>query len=284
MNVTEVFLYLGQFNWDAISTISNIFLVFVLVSITGWYASEVRKQTKLMVIAQKRDKILEEVQYVLTPIIYCLATEFKAIENKKISWHRYTSGVCGFDWGLTRLFYNAQYGSVISVFAEKGSGALKDVLTKFSELNRMFSSHDFLIDELNELYVELENEIKIPKIKERLIKMAQEFDKGKSATYRLNIENPDLLFSEYIINIEETRERIPNSIDPTIDFLEENQEELLKFRDAPHIIEISKQISGKLIQLNELDETIFNAVEKIREKYRKTYNFTDSEVESFQGI
>ena len=284
MNITDIFLNTGQFNWDVISTIINIILVFVLVSITGWYANEVRKQTKLMVIGQKRIKILEEVQVVLTPTIHCLITEIEAIQIKKISWHRYTSGVCGFNWGVTRFLYSAQYGSVKSAFAEKSSGTLRDVFTKFSELNSMFFSHDFLIDEMNELYVEIEKEIKIPEIKERLIKMAQEFDKGKSATYRLNIEDPYLHFSEYIINIEKTRERISNSIDPTIDFLEENKEELLKFRDTPHIIEISNQIRSKLIELKELDETILKKMEKIRDKYRKTYNFTDSEVEPFHAI
>ena len=279
MNVTDVFLYLEQFNWDAINTI-NIILVFALVSITGLYAREVKKQTNLIVIGQKRNKILEEVQDVLTPVIDCLNKEIEVIQNKKISWHRYTSGECGFNYGLIRFFYDELYGSVRSAFPKK-SGALRDVLTKFPELNSMFSSHDSLIDELNELYVEIEKEIKIPEVKERLIKMVQEFNKGKTATYRVNIGNPDLFFSEYLINIEETKERISNSIQPNLDFWEENQEELLKFRDTPHIIEISKQIRSKLIKLRGLDETIFKKVEKIREKYRKQYNFTDDEVEPF---
>lgn len=283
MNVTDIFLNNGQFNWDAINTISNIILVFVLVSITGWYASEVKKQTNLMVISQKRNKILEEVQDVLTPVIDWLTREIEAIQNKKIGWHRYTSGVCGFDQGLIRFFYDEQYGSVISTFPKKGSGALRDVLTRFSELNSMFSSHDYLIDELNKLYIEIEKEIKTPEIKELLIKMVQEFNKGKSATYRFNIENPALFFSEYIINVEYTIERIPNSIQPDIDFWEENQKELLKFRETPHIIEISKQIRSKLIQLRELDETIFKKIEKTRENYRKEYNFTDDEVEPFRS-
>ena len=283
MNVIDVFLYLEQFNWDAINTI-NIILVFALVSITGLYAREVKKQTNLIVIGQKRNKILEEVQDVLTPVIDCLNKEIEVIQNKKISWHRYTSGECGFNYGLIRFFYDELYGSVRSTFPKKGGGALRDVLTKFPKLNSMFSSHDSLIDELNELYVEIEKEIKTPEIKERLIKMVQEFNKEKSATYRVNIGNPDLFFSEYLINIEETRERISNSIEPNLDFWEENQDELLKFRDTPNIIEISKQIRSKLIQLRGLDETILKKVEKIREKYRKQYNFTDDEVEPFHGI
>ena len=279
MNVTDIFFNNGQYNWDAINTIGNIFLVFVLVSITAWYAHEVKKQTNLIVIGQKRNKILEEVREVLTLVIDCLTREIEAIQNKKIGWRRHTSGECGFDNGLIRVFYNEQYGSIRSAFPKKSSGALRDVLTKFPELNSMFSSHDSLIDELNELYVEIEKEIKIPEIKERLIKMAQEFDKGKASPNILNIEDPYLVFSEYIINIEETRERPPNSIQPDLDFWEENQEELLKFRDTPHITEISKQIRNKLIQLRELNETIFKKVEKIRENYRKEFNFTDNEVE-----
>lgn len=75
-----------------------------------------------MVIGQKRNKILEEVQDVLTPTIDYLTREIEAIQNKKISWHRYTSGVYGFDYGLTRFFYNEQYGYVISAFAKKVVG------------------------------------------------------------------------------------------------------------------------------------------------------------------
>ncbi len=282
MNITDVFLNNGQFNWDAINTISNIILVFVLVSITGWYASEVKKQTNLMIKGQMRNKILEEVQDVLTPLIDNLNQEIEAIQNHKIFWHRYTSDVYGFDSGLTRFVYNEQYGSVKFIFPEKINMALRDILVKFSELKSMFHSHDSLIDELNKLYLEIEKEIKIPEIRERLIKMAQEFNSEKSATYRLNTENPYLFFSEYIINIENTIKRTPNYIEPNIDFWEENQEELLKFKDTKYITEISEQIRSKLIQLKEENQTNFKKVEEIREKYRKEYNFTDDELDTFK--
>lgn len=277
MNVTDIFFNNWQFNWDVSNTIINTFLALVLVLITWWYASQAKKQTK-------RSKILEEVRDILTPMTDILTAELKAIQTKKIHWHRYTSGPCGFNRGLTRLFYSAQYGHVKYVFAEKGRGALKDVLTKSSDLSRMFSSHDSLIDELNELYVEFEKEIKIPEIEERLIKMAQEFNENKFGAHILNIVKPDIYFSEYIINIEDTIERIPDGVHPQIDFVEVNQEELLKFRDTPHIIEVSTQIRGKIIRLRELDETILKKVEKIREKYRKKYNFTDDEVEPSRHI
>ena len=151
----------------------------------------------------------------------------------------------------------------------------------------MFSSHDFLIDELNHCYEEIEKEIKTPELEERLDEMTREFNKGKSATYRLKgepIENSFRFYSEYLINLEYAIERSPDSIEPHIDFWEENQDELLKFRDKFYIIETSKQISEKLIQLKELDGKLLKKLSKIREKYRKEYNFSDNEIEPFRGI
>ena len=279
MNITDVFLINGQFNWDAVNTISNIILLFILVSITGWYA---RKQTNLMIKGQMRNKILGEVKDVLTPLIDNLIQEIEAIQNHKIFWHHYTSDVYGFNSGLTRFFYNEQYGSVKFIFSKKINGTLRDVLTKFSELKSMLHSHDSLIDDLNKLYMEIEKEIKIPEIREQLIKMAQEFNREKSATYRLKTEDPYRFYSEYIINIEYEIKRNPNSIEPNIYFWEENQEKLLKFRDTKNITEISNQIHSKLIQLKEENQTNFKKVEEIREKYRKEYNFTDDELDTFK--
>ena len=287
MNSTEIFYNSGQLNWDAINTISNIVLIAALVLITAWYVHEIRKQTRLMIKDRERTKVLEEVQDVLTPAINHIKSEIDAIQNKKISWHRYTSGGCGFGSGLGRLYYSTQYGSVRSLFDGTSSGALKDILNKFSDLDSMFSSHDFLIDELNQFYEEIEKEIKTPELKERLEEMIKEFNKEKSATYRLTgepIANAFGFYGEYLINLEYTIKRIPDSIQPPIDFWEEHQDELLKFRDKPHIIEIHKQICKKLIQLKELDDEIFKKLVKIREEYRKEYNFINAEIEPFRGI
>ncbi len=287
MNSTEIFYNNGQLNWDAINTISNIVLVAALVLITGWYVHEIRKQTRLTIKDRERTKVLEEVQEVLTPAIEHIKSEIDAIQNKKIFWHRYTSGSCGFDSGLRRLFYNKRYGSVSHLFAGTSSGALTDILGKFPNLNSMFSSHDFLIDELNRFYEEIEKEIKIPELEERLDELIKEFNKGKSDTYRLKgepIANAFGFYGEYIINLEYTIRHIPGSIEPNIDFWEENQDELLKFRDTPRVIEISNQISEKLIKLKELDGKLLKKLSKIREEYRKEYNFINNEIEPFRGI
>jgi len=287
MNSTEIFYNNGQFNWDAINTISNIVLVTALVLITVLYVYEIRKQTRLMIKDRERNKVSEEVREVLTPAIEHIESEIDAIQNKKIFWHRYTSGGCGFDSGLRRLFYNKRYGYVRYLFGGKSGGALQDILNKFSNLNSMFSSHDFLIDELNHCYEEIEKEIKTPELKERLEEMAREFRKEKSDTCGLTgdyITNPFQFYGEYLTNIEYTIERSPDSIEPHIDFWEENQNELLKFRDKYYIIEVNKQISEKLIQLKELDVEVLKKLSKIREEYRKEYNFTSNEIEPFRGI
>ena len=287
MNSTEIFYNNGQLNWDAINTISNIALVTALVLITVLYAYEIRKQTRLMIKDRERNKVSEEVREVLTPAIEHIESGVDAIQNKKIFWHRYTSGGCGFDSGLGRLFYTKRYGAGRYLFGGKDSGELQDFFNKFSNLNSMFSSHDFLIDELNRCYEEIEKEIKTPELKERLEEMAREFRKEKSDTYRLAgdyITNPFQFYGEYLINLEYTIKRSPNSTEPHIDFWEENQDELLKFRDKPHIIEIHKQISEKLIQLKELDGKLLKKLLKIREKYRKEYNFVTNEIEPFRGI
>ncbi len=79
MNSTDILFNNGQLNWDAISTISNIILVTALVLVTLWYAWQVRKQTKSMEKGMRKNRILEEIQDVLTPTIYSLEKE---IENR----------------------------------------------------------------------------------------------------------------------------------------------------------------------------------------------------------
>jgi len=102
--------YTGLFSWDALSTISNSILVLALVLITYWYAKKVSEQTDLMVKDREKNKILEEVQDVLTPTIHLLETEIEAIKSAKISWHHNTSGGYDFNIGLSKLpYYKKKY-------------------------------------------------------------------------------------------------------------------------------------------------------------------------------
>jgi hypothetical protein len=273
----------GELNWNSISILSNIVLVFALVIVTFWYASEVKRQTGLMGMDQKRHKILEEVQFVLTPSINSIKSEIKAIQHKQIIWHRYTSEDCGFSCGLTCFFYDKQNSPIRYVFNGEIRGALTDILEKFSDLKRLFTSHDSIINELNQLYVVIEKEIKTPELIGIIEELIEKFNENIDNS-SLKVQNKPLLFVEYIINLEFLVNRIPNSIEPTIDFWDENKDELIKLRDNPLILDIGMQISSKLTQLRNLDETILKSVEKIREDYRKEYNFTDNEVEPFRGL
>lgn len=273
----------GELNWDSISILSNIVLVFALVIVTLWYASEVKRQTKLMVNDQKRHKVLEEVHVVLTPSINSIISEIQAIQNNNIFWARYTSEECGFDVGLIRFFYNKRFGPIRSVFNGEISGALIDILEKFPDLKRLFASHDSLIEELNQLYVLIEKEIETPELIGRIEKLIDMFNENIENS-SLKAQNDSQLFVEYIINLKYLVKRMPNSIEPRIDFWEENRDELLKLRDNPLILETGEQISRKLSQLRDLNEKILKSVEKIREDYRKEYNFTDNEIEPFRGF
>ena len=181
------------------------------------------------------------------------------------------------------FFYDKQNSPIRCVFNEEIRGALTDILEKFSDLKRLFTSHDSIINELNQLYVVIEKEIKTPELIGIIEELIEKFNENIDNS-SLKAQNKPLLFVEYIINLEYLVNRIPNSIEPIIDFWEENKDELIKLRDNPLILDTGVQISSKLTQLRKLDETILKSVEKIREDYRKEYNFTDNEVEPFRGL
>lgn len=288
MNITEFFYNNGQLNLELINIVSNIVLVSALVIITGWYASEVKKQTKLMINDKERGKILEEVQTILTPTINNVLSEINAIDNKDLFWIRYTSGPCGFDFGLERIFFNSKYGSVKSLFTENINWALRDILIKFPSLSNKLVSHDSLIDELNELFEIIETEIETPELRQRLKEMVKEFNIEKSSPYALYgepFDKPFQYFSSYIINSNYLNiEKNPNSIQPYHDFWNENKYELLKFRETSQIKDVDAQILYKLSELKTIDEKICKEMDGIREAYRKKYHFTDVEMNPLCGI
>ena len=263
--------YTGLLSWDALSTISNSILVLALVLVTYWYAKKVSEQTDLMIKDSERNKILEEVQVILTPVIHHLEKETEAIRDNKISWYRYTSGGYDFNIGLSKLFYD-----------NKKECAVRDITGKFPDLDKMFSSHDSLYDKLNNLYTEIEREVKTPKLKERLKVLVNKFNESREEAYRLRgefFDKPERIFGNFIINFRYPRERSPNTIQPHIDFWEEYRDELLKFRNTPRIEELDKEIEGILSQLRGLDGALLEKIAEIREKYRVKYNFTKYEID-----
>jgi hypothetical protein len=263
MNTTDILFNTGQWNWDAISTISNIILVTALVIITGWYAREVRKQTILMERDRRRNNILEQIQDVLTPTIYSLEKEIEAIEKSEIFW--YKSREEGVFDELSKI-----YGD---------SGAFKDVFEKFSDLEKMFLSHDNLYGKLNGLYTEIEREIRTPELKERLKNLVNTFNQSREEAYKLRwVSDLERIFGNYIIN-KWNLKRSPNTIEPRIDFWEEYKDELLEFRNIPRVKELDKEIENLLTQLKELDSDLLEKIKEKREEYREEYHFTKYEID-----
>ena len=268
-----------NWNWDALGVICNSILVLALVLITLWYAKKVSEQTELMVKDRERNKILEEVQDVLTPTILSLKTEIKAIQDNKIFWKRYPSLV-GFEKGPSKLLTDNK---------KDRSGAVKDIFRKFPILEGRFSSHDSLCDKLNDFYAKIESEVKTPELTERLKTLVKEFNESREGSYRISkehSENPDQIFVYCIINFRYPIERssdstLPNITPlPNIIFWEKYKNELLKFRDTAQIKELDKEIEEVLTQLRKLDEELLGKIEEIREDYRVTYNFTKYEIDS----
>nr|CBH37558.1 hypothetical protein BSM_10350 [uncultured archaeon] len=271
MNSTDILFNNGQLNWDAISTISNIILVTALVLVTLWYAWQVRRQTKSMEKGMRKNRILEEIQDVLTPTIYSLEKEIEAIEKNKIFW--YKSVEEGIFEGLSKIYGN--------------SGAFKDVFGKFPDLEEMFLSHDNLYSKLNELYTEIEREIRTLELKERLENLLNTFYQSKREeanernlpenAYKLEDNERERIFWWIINNW--TPKGTPHTLEPHVDFWEEYKDELLEFRKTLRVEEADKEIENRLTQLKELDGHLLDKIKEKREKYREEYHFTKYEID-----
>ena len=263
MNITNILFNTGQWNWDAISTISNIILVTALVFITGWYAREVRRQTIVMERDWRRNNILEEIKDVLTHTIYGLEKEIEAIEKNEIFW--YKSGEEGRFNELSKIYGN--------------SGAFKDVFGKFPDLEDMFLSHDNLYGKINGLYTEIEREIRTPELKERLKNLVNKFNQSREEAYKLRwVSDLERIFGNYIINKKDPK-RSPNTNEPRIDFWEGYKDELLEFRNTPRVKELDEEIENRLTQLKELDSDLLEKIKEKREKYWEEYHFTKYEID-----
>ena len=263
MNTTDILFNTGQWNWDAISTISNIILVTALVFITWRYARQVRKQTILMERDRRRNNILEEIQDVLTPTIYSLEKEIEAIKKNEIFW--YKSREEGVFDELSKIYGN--------------SGAFKDLFGKFSDLEKMFLSHDNLYGKLNGLYTEIGREIRTPELKERLKNLVNTFNQSREETYKLRwVPALERICGNYIINKWNTKRSL-NTIKPRIDFWEKYRDKLLEFRNTPRVKELDKEIENRLTQLKELDGHLLDKIKEKREKYREEYHFTKYEID-----
>ena len=265
MNITNILFNTGQWNWDAISTISNIILVTALVFITGWYAQQVRRQTILMEKERERKVILERVHDFFTPTIHSLEQEIRAIQENKIYYE--ISPNISYITGLSKLLPDKiDYGST-----------LFDIL-KNSNLKTQLVSHDRLYGKLNELYDQNRNEIVGPEFKKRLRVLIEQFNEKKDISNQLTGDMRDKL--EEICAMDIINEGIPDRTSaPYPDFWDQYKDELLRFKDSFQIKNLEGEIKDLLNQLKELDSVLLDKIKEKREKYREEYHFTKYELD-----
>jgi hypothetical protein len=261
MNVTDIFINNGQLNWDAINTISNIVLVAALVIVTCLYARQVRKQTILMEKDMMRNKILEEIQDVLTPTIYSLEKEIEAIKTNEIFW--YKSREEGLFEGLFKIYGN--------------NGAFKDVFEKIPDLEEVFLSHDNLYSKLNGLYTEIEREIRTHDLEKSIENHITEFNKLKEEGKLMDSERVKTIVN-CVINKWNPKRR-PHTTELYIDFWDKYSDKLLEFRDTRRVKQLDKAIGDQLNLMKDLDSKILDKIKEKREEYRKEYSFTKYEID-----
>ncbi len=109
--------------------------------------------------SRMRNKILEEIQDVLTTTINHLKKEIEAIKKNEIFWSK-RRGVGEFGPG---------YGGeeTIKRLVNASSAIFKDVIHKDTDLESKFIFHDKLREELNERYAEVGKKVRTQKFEER---------------------------------------------------------------------------------------------------------------------
>ena len=264
------FFYLnnGQFNWVAISSIVDSVLVLALVCITWWYASQVKKQTNIMIKENKRKIVLDCIQEFLTPSSKALKDEIGYIKENDI----YFLGEIG--------KYKIAY---ISKFSDKNIGqgfAKNDVFRKYPNLENLFSEHDKLLDELIEIYGKiketLENTIQADCLKNLMeqfnINQKDEANKLKDDA----LDNPIKHVINYLIDNKFHKKQ--SSYDNyTIKFLNEFDEKIVNCIDT-NLKELHEPKEMKLKQLMNKDCEILENIEQMIGVYRKEYYISENEI------
>jgi predicted nuclease with TOPRIM domain len=266
MNITDFFVELEQWNWDAINTISNIILVGVLVCITWQYAKQVKKQTESMEKDRQKNRILEGIQHVLSPCIHGFKKEINEITNG------------------TRT----HFGQHFNIFFDRKtyfSYAFWDIIEEFTDLPEKLRANDELADKLNILYTKIEKEVtdkfESDKFNERLTDMVNSFNRSNSDA--LGTETRALfvlknICKEYIISEWDLSNNVPRVSEHGNNFLKENKDELQRYKDLPIIKKLRKEIKETLNELKKSNEDILEQFEKIITKHRKDYGFTEDDM------
>ena len=269
MNITDIFLNIGQWNWDAISVIA-------LVVITAWYAYQVKKQTELLEADRKRKIILERIQAVINPFIRKIDSELDSIKKGKSF---YFSTELGFGQKFI-LFFNdeALYSSVF--WDIMGKSPLSKPLLKHE-----LRSNDKLSDKVNELYTtineKLTSKLESDNFNEHLKDWVDDFNLSHPEVFGTEtraLSELENLCKEFIICNWNLTNILQAGSELKTDFLKEFKDTLLKYRELPLMEELLNEIEDILNKFRKSDKKVLKQFNKIKEKYRKEQHLPEKEI------
>lgn len=242
------------------SGIINIVLVLALVLITCWYASQVKKQTDLMIKDLKRRPILDGIREFLLPFSEDLESEIDNIKNYKLKFYK-PNEISMIKW--------------ISKFSDKKYGlgyAKNDVFRNDPSLKKYVSDHDILYDNLIEIYKEIEKvlvkTIDIEYLKKLMVEFNKNYENVINPALRSTDDNLIENWKNYFINYEYYKKH-GLSDNYNIKFMKEFEEQILKCIDSDDLQKYREKEQDKLKELIDIDKKI---LDEIREKINGYYN------------
>ena len=252
-----IYLNNGEFNWDAIGTISNIILVLSLVCVTFLYTHEVKEQTNLIKKANKRIIVLDCVENFLNPCLNEMKDYIQNINNNDFYWNQ-SNGKSQIShiWKITGLEYGKGFAKV-------------DVFKKHPDLKALCSEYDELHDEIIQVYNKIKRAIETTANEECLEDFVQKFLVTGNVFEAKASTDPVKYFLETLVNYEYYRQH-GEKTEIKIKFLNFD-DNIIGCVKTPEYNELDEVRAEKIDQIKEKINEIIEKIEEITYSYRQEY-------------
>ncbi|UZE92483.1 MAG: hypothetical protein IB616_01335 [Methanosarcinales archaeon] len=244
-----------------VEALINIVLILALVSITAYYAHQVRKQTEIMREDRERPQIVELMKGIVTPFIHQLEVEIRSLEKGEYEWdHR----------GKRAKNVNKLIGP---------ERILNDLKRKSPPLKEKIENHNERCSILREKLENLDKAIYTREFEEKCRDRVAEHNKK----YRAG--NPEFLSDGLIKNspevfvghiIDNRKELF--SATRFHDFWRGHGAEFLEMRNRGDIKDKIDEIGSIAEELKSLSQEIKDDLEQLREKYSQKYHLLMGEI------
>ena len=259
------FIYLnnGELNWDAISTISNIILVSLLVVVALYEANE---RTKSMKKAQERIIVLDMIKNFLFPCLNEMKNTIQNINNNEFYWNQSN--------GKSKISYiqkirNSTYGR---------SYAKTDVFKKHRGLEALCSEYDKLLDEIIRVHDEIKRAIEETADKDCLKDLVQKYIQTKKINLEEATTDPVHYFMQELVNYSNIQENDNIYSNTTkIEFVKFDK----KIIDCINTKEYIKLDEVRNIKINLFTDKINEIIEKCEDRidyYRQANHISEDEM------